>query len=99
MVIKTARSPGLPPSIYKYSRRKNPYSLAGQQSLRLTGVDRYDHGNYSCAAIYLLHNFDIKIVNEDVVLLVKGENKNASLFSVSDSFFIYCSYKNINSDY
>ena len=90
MVIKTAGVPGLPPSIYKYSQRKNPYSLVSQQSLGLTGVDRYDHGNYSCTAMYLLHNSDFKSVKEDVMLLVKGENENESLFSVSDSFLIYC---------
>ncbi|XP_020611511.1 fibroblast growth factor receptor 2-like isoform X2 [Orbicella faveolata] len=72
MVIQTARTPGLPPSIYKYSQRKNPYSLVGQQSLWLTGVDRHDHGNYSCTAVYLLHNFDFKSVKEDVMLLVKA---------------------------
>lgn len=76
MVIKTANVPGHPPSIYKYSQRKNPYSLVGQQSLRLTGVDRYDHANYSCTAMYLLDNIDFKSVREDVMLLVKGENKN-----------------------
>ena len=83
MVIKTASSPGLPPTIYKYSQRKNPYSLVGQQSLRLIGVDRYDHGNYSCTAIYLLHNFDFKSVQEAVVLLVKGETtKHEYLFII-----------------
>ena len=73
MVITASRNPDLPPSIYKYSQRKNPYSLVGQQSIRLTGVDRYDHGNYSCTAIYVLQNFDLKNVRDDVMLLVKGK--------------------------
>ena len=74
MVIKAATGPGLPPSIYKYSQRKNPYSVVDQQSLLLAGVDRYDHDNYTCTAMYLLHNFDFKTVKEDVMLLVKGKN-------------------------
>ena len=73
MAITAAKSPGFPPSIYKYSQRKNPYTLVGEQSLRLTGVDRYDHGNYSCTAMYLLQNFDFKSVKDDVMLLVKGK--------------------------
>lgn len=101
MVIKTANVPGLPPSIYKYSQRKNPYHLVGQQSLRLSGVDRYDHGNYTCTAMYLLHNFDFKTVKEDVMLLVKGENKNESFFTILTSAqAIHClsGYKNVNSE-
>lgn len=72
MVIKPARIPGRPPSIYKYSQRKNAYTLVGRQSIYLSGVDRYDHGNYSCKALYL-ENFESKKVQEDVLLLVKGE--------------------------
>lgn len=79
MVITAARMPGYQPSIYKYSQRKNPYALVGQQSLRLTGVDRYDHGNYSCTAMYLLPTFDFKNVKDEVTLLVKG--KSIQLFS------------------
>lgn len=69
MVIKAGR----PPSLYKYSQRKNAYTLVGQQSIHLTGVDRYDHGNYSCKAVYLTKNFEHKEVQKHVMLLVKGE--------------------------
>lgn len=73
MVIMPAGIPGNPPSIYKYSQRKNAYTLVGRQSILLTGVDRYDHGNYSCTALYSDENFQHKNIQKDVILLVKGE--------------------------
>ena len=73
MGIIHASNPGYPPSIYKYSQRKNAYTLVGRQSLFLSGVDRYDHGNYSCTAAYITQNFELKNVKKDIMLLVKGE--------------------------
>ena len=55
-----------------YSQRKNPISVVGQESIRLTYVDRYDHGNYSCIALYLDGN-DLKSVEQDISLFVKGK--------------------------
>ncbi|XP_078378637.1 fibroblast growth factor receptor 2-like isoform X1 [Oculina patagonica] len=72
MVIMPAGIPGNPPSIYKYSQRKNAYTLVGRQSILLTGVDRYDHGNYSCTALYSDENFQHKNIQKDVILLVKA---------------------------
>ena len=57
-----------------YSQRKKGISVVGQQSIRLTAVDRSDHGNYSCKALYL-SNGEIKFDKEDVLLLVKGKFK------------------------
>ncbi|KAJ7390038.1 hypothetical protein OS493_027563 [Desmophyllum pertusum] len=54
-----------------YSQRKKGISVVGQQSIRLTAVDRSDHGNYSCKALYL-SNGEIKFDKEDVLLLVKA---------------------------
>lgn len=98
MVIETAKVPGLPPSFYKYSRRKNPYSPVGQQSLWLTGVDRYDHGNYSCTALYLLQNH-FKNVKQDVMLLVKGEGKNTIYFISVKRLIFHLATKSISLEY
>ena len=51
-------------------------SVTGRDSIRLYGVDRFDHGGYSCRVLHLLfNNNSFKNVTENVLLLVKGELK------------------------
>ncbi|PFX30405.1 Tyrosine kinase receptor Cad96Ca [Stylophora pistillata] len=54
-----------------YSQRKHPITVVDKESIRLDYVDRYDHGNYSCRALYL-DGSDLKNVQQNVTLLVKA---------------------------
>lgn len=52
-----------------YSSRQ--ISVVGQDSLRLYEVHRFDHGNYSCRALYVFKD-NMSITTEDIKLLVKA---------------------------
>lgn len=54
----------------KYSTRL--ITLIGQDSIHLSKVDRYDHGNYSCRALFI-YGGKLTNVVEHVLLLVKGK--------------------------
>ena len=54
----------------KYSTRL--ITLIGQHSIHLSKVDRYDHGNYSCRALYIYSGKPTHVVGH-VLLFVKGE--------------------------
>lgn len=58
-------------SIYIYSQRKYPITVQDKESIRLVYVDRYDHGNYSCRALYI-DGDAFKNVQQNITLLVKG---------------------------
>lgn len=63
-----------------YSSRQ--ISVVGQDSLRLYEVHRFDHGNYSCRALYVF-NDNMSITTEDIKLLVKGETQKLYHFTVA----------------
>ena len=54
-----------------YSQRKYPITVLDKESIRLVYVDRYDHGNYSCRALYI-DGDAFKNVQQNITLLVKG---------------------------
>lgn len=63
-----------------YSSRQ--ISVVGQDSLRLYEVHRFDHGNYSCRALYVFKD-NMSITTEDIKLLVKGETQKLYHFTVA----------------
>ncbi|XP_066029394.1 fibroblast growth factor receptor 2 isoform X1 [Pocillopora verrucosa] len=54
-----------------YSQRKYPITVLDKESIRLVYVDRYDHGNYSCRALYI-DGDAFKNVQQNITLLVKA---------------------------
>ena len=54
-----------------YSQRKYPITVLDKESIRLVYVDRYDHGNYSCRALYI-DGDAFENVQQNITLLVKG---------------------------
>ena len=63
-----------------YSSRQ--ISVVGQDSLRLYEVHGFDHGNYSCRALYVFKS-NITITTKDTKLLVKGETQKLYHFTVA----------------
>lgn len=73
--------PGLQLSMYS-SRQ---ISVVGQDSLRLYEAHRFDHGNYSCRALYVFtNNMSYTTDTEDIMLLVKGETQKLYDFTVAN---------------
>lgn len=72
---------GLGGQISIYSSRQ--ISVVGQDSLRLYEVHRFDHGNYSCRALYIFKdNMSFTTETEDIKLLVKGETQKLYHFTI-----------------